>query len=130
MFRQKKYSTKGRFLQAGAVRKICLQILPRRDSLVFFEGTDKVADIIEAAGHGSFGDGGAGIDQMITGPLDPVIIHIINGCAPGHFGEKVAEILWRHACCLCQGVQLDFLGIVVFDIIQGIFQQIDIFVAG
>ncbi len=62
----------------------------------FFEGTDKIAQIIKAVPVGDLRDGIIGGSQLAAGLFDPLAVEIIHWCLMGHLGKEPAEIFGRH----------------------------------
>ena len=100
-------------------------ILPGRDPFIFFEGADKIAQVIEPVAIRNFRDGIGGGGKLVAGLFDPLVIQIIHGGLVGHFGKKTAKVFGRHGYRSRKLFQCQGLGIVVFNEFQNLLQLKD-----
>lgn len=84
-------------MQGGGRSEVCLYKLFRRNSLIFMEGFDEIAFVVEAAGYGGFFDADILCGEHFAGALNAVIVQIIDGGALCHAAEIAAEIFGIHA---------------------------------
>ena len=66
------------------------------DPLVLFEGTDKIAQIVETISICDLRDRVISGGKLITGLFDPLVIQVIHWCLMRHLGKEPAEIFGRH----------------------------------
>ena len=94
------------------------------DSLVLFEGTDKVAQIIKAIPVGDLRDGIIGGSQLAAGLFDPLAVEVIHWCLMSHLGKEPAEIFGRHGNRSGKLLQGNGAGIVLFNKFYDLLQPI------
>lgn len=64
-----------------------------RNSFLFAERFNEIAEIIEAAGVCNIGNGFVRIGQFQTSLVDSVLVQIFDGSIVSHFLEKFTEIV-------------------------------------
>ena len=72
------------------------QISFRGGSFISFKCFDKIAQVIESGIVCHLRNGLLGSQKLVAGPLDPVIIQVINGGPVSHFLKKFTKIFGRH----------------------------------
>lgn len=71
-------------------------IFSRSNSFIFFEGADKIAQVIETVSVGDFRDGIVRGCQLAAGLFNPLAVHVIHGSLMSHLGKEPAEIFRGH----------------------------------
>ena len=67
-------------------------IFSRSNSFIFFEGADKIAQVIETVSVGDFRDGIVRGCQLAAGLFNPLAVQVIHGSLMSHLGKEPAEI--------------------------------------
>ena len=72
--------------------EMCIRDSSRSNSFIFFEGADKIAQVIETVSVGDFRDGIVRGCQLAAGLFNPLAVQVIHGSLMSHLGKEPAEI--------------------------------------